>query len=242
MLESCRHNGKLSLNCSSGELGVLTARGDFTSKIWSAWTVKMLPDGKAEFSVERNLFGNEFANFKRFFDNITPEKERQYWDQQFSGVLAGSELTKKSYDFNYYPGKINMTFTVPGFWKKSGDYISFTLPDDGFADLIRTAGKRTLPYWFKRNYAKVNTFVVSYPAEWKYCELEGGSFEFSMPESGGEVLQQVEVKPGLLDIQMASFIDGTVYVETQYYGMLENLQKKLSNPATRTFLFKSIGK
>ena len=174
-------------------------------------------------------FGSEFVNRKSFFANITPEKEQQYWQQQFSGVLASGELVNKSRSFDVYPGAVKRTFTVPDFWKKSGDYVSFTLPDCGFAGLVSTAGKRTLPYTFAPACSMLAEFEIVLPPEWSFCEFEGNDFLFMLPGAVGEISQRSEFNAGLLRVTMRNEFTQEVIVQPQAYGILENLQKKLSN-------------
>ncbi len=242
VLESYRHAGKIALNCANGEIFSLIGCGpEFQDKLHSSWVVKMLPEGRAEFTLSESYYGNIYAEYNRFFANVKPKKEQQFWEQRLSGVLAGGEILEKSRNFELYPGKTEMRFTVDDFWKKSGNFITFTLPDAGFADLIRTAGKRTLPYWFTTPFARKAVFSVSVPEEWQFCELAGSKFEFELPGYSARVSQNVQVEPGWLNVELASSISGTMYIAPQAYLLLENLQKKLSDPAGRTFLFKTTG-
>ena len=241
-LEYSSNAFRLALDTFSGELITVCTAPEFSSAVRQEWVVKMLPGGSAEFTRISSFYGGEFAGQKRYFANITPEKERQFWEQQFSGVLAGAEMLDKSRDFKLYPGQITMRFTVADFWKKSGDYISFTLPDGGIASLVRTAGKRSLPYWFFPGSKREVNFTVELPDSWQFCELDGGNYSFILPGNPGGIKQTAAFTRGLLEVKFCSDLENAVYIPVQAYGVLEELQKKLANPANRTFLFKSTGK
>ena len=135
-----------------------------------------------------------------------------------------------------------MKFIVPDFWKQSGGYISFTLPESGLENLVRTAGKRTLPYWFFPKSFIITEFKVELPGNWQQCELSAGNYCFIIPDGPGSVEQQVMFRPGMLEVTNSADLWHTVFVQEYAYGVLEEMQKQLSNPANRTFLFKTIGK
>ncbi|MBE6366389.1 MAG: DUF3857 domain-containing protein [Lentisphaerae bacterium] len=241
-LEYSSHNMCMALNSANGELVTVCNEQGFNSGSRDEWVIRMLPGGSAEFCRTVSYYGGKFAGFNEFFANITPEDERKFWEQQFSGVLAGAEMLDKSRDFKLYPGQLVMKFIVPEFWKKSGDYVSFVLPDAGVASLVRTAGKRTLPYWFfPQNQLEVK-YSVELPDNWQQCELDGAQFKFELPGNYGKVEQKVKMSAGVLQLEFTADLASAVYVPVQAYGELEALQKKLADPASRTFLFKSTGK
>ncbi|MBE6380253.1 MAG: DUF3857 domain-containing protein, partial [Lentisphaerae bacterium] len=172
------HNLNFTLQQPEAEredfLGMIDVDSGYLSTIKTSFVIKMLPGGSAEFTRSCEYYGGEFARRNRYFANIKPEEERQFWEQQFSGVLAGAELIEKSRNFDRYPGEIKMKFIVPDFWKQSGGYISFTLPESGLENLVRTAGKRTLPYWFFPRCFMLTEYAVEIPADWQHCELAAG--------------------------------------------------------------------
>ena len=241
-LEYIRSDGYIGLNTANGEIVNLRSGNDCQDGIRNDWVIKLLPGGSAEFNRTVSYYGGEYVSRNRYFANITPEKERQYWEQQFSGVLAGAELLEKSRDFKLYPGQIKMRFTVPNFWRQSGEYVSFTLPTSGEENLVRTAGKRTLPYCFMPKRMVQNRFAVEIPENWQLCEFDGGNYSMTLPGTGGIAAQETLFKDGLLDVMFFFGARGWIYCEPHEYSLLEELQKKLSNPAQRTFLFKTTGK
>jgi hypothetical protein len=242
-LEYLRHDGKVGLNTVNGETIIFRSGNGSHDMVRNDWVIKLLPGGSAEFNRMTSYYGGEYAVRNWYFSNITPEKERQYWEQQFGGVLAGAELLEKSRDFKLYPGVLKMRFIVPDFWRKSGDYVSFTLPDSGADSLISTAGKRTLPYCFWAKRVLQNHFTVEIPESWQLCEFDGSNYEFELPGTPGRVEQHTSFEDGLLEVMFfCGFNNGAIYCEPHEYSLLEELQKKLSNPAGRTFLFKTTGK
>jgi len=240
-LEYCSYSNMIGLNTLNGELVVYTSAPDCESMIRNDWHVRLLPGGKAEFSRNISYYGGAYAARNRFFANITPDAERQFWEQQFSGLLTGAENKECSRDFNLYPGLVKLKFTVPDFWKQSGSFCYFTLPDSGSAGLIRTAGIRTLPCLVSGGAVRQERFTVEYPENWQYCQLNGSSCNFNLSGRDKRVSQSVALANGVLELDFYFGLNGTLYVPVQGYSMLEAMQKFLSNPANRTFLFKTTG-
>ena len=135
-----------------------------------------------------------------------------------------------------------MKFTIPDFWKKSGGYAVFTLPDSGVSNLVRTAGKRSLPYLFAPGSSMQIRYNVEIPENWQLCEFMGGSFNFNNLGNNSVVEQSANFTDKLLEVKVNFKVPDTLYIEPQSYILLEELQKKLSNPANRSFLFKTSGK
>ncbi len=241
-LEYCIYQQKIALDLATGELCNITSAPDFRNHIWHDVHIKILPGGKADFYLKSCYYGGEFAALKKLFANIMPALEKQFWDQRLSGVLASGDMVSRKRDFSNYPGVVEVTVSVEDFWKKSGDYISFILPEFGFASPVNTAGKRTLPYWFFPENMLTVSVTADLPQDWQLCEFEGSNYEIFLPDTQGSITRVSRFTPGLLEVESSCTLPPAVYVTPDAYNLLEALQKKVSGSANRTFLFKSIGK
>lgn len=239
---STSHDGCLGLDFASAELVKIESLPGCASRRRSAYQIKCLEDGSAEIKVEHYFYGSDYAVFNRLFDRITPKKEEQFWFEQCHGVLAQAQLLEKQRDFTGYPGIITMRFKVPDFWIKSGNFASLLLPESPAARVIRTAGKRTLPYWFNNRVDQERVFTITLPESWQNCELAGGSYELSLPGNSQSITMQSRfLQKDILEIRESISLEQFL-LENSAYSLLEALQKKLTDKSNRTILFKTTGK
>jgi len=234
--------GKLGLDLAAGELKLLTASAEFQNSVRREWQIKCLPDQSAEISCTVFYYGMDHARMKRFFDRITPENERQYWAKQCSGVLSGGVTSQIKKDFSAYPGEVSFAVKVPRFWHRSGNFAMLELPASGMENVIRTAGKRTAPYWFNNSAEISNSYTVDVPDSWQSCEFDGGNFALGLPGCEVSAIMKSSYDPDRRlqvneSLQLKPF-----YCDSSAAGSLENMQKQLSSPVNRTFLFKTTGK
>jgi hypothetical protein len=177
----------------------------------------------------------------RFFAEITPENEQQYKERLAASIAADAELVSFARDFNAYPGRLEVTLKVPDFWQKSGRFVYLTLPSTPADSYLSTAGKRTQPYWFTGSADFKANFTVSLLPDWANCELAPADFMRSIPGCSSAITMQSSIKDNTLAVEKIVRWE-PFWLGAGAYSLLEDLQKELSDPANRTFLFKTTGK
>ena len=238
----CAHDGMLGLDLQSGELISISAAAGFRNKILQEWRIVCKEDNSAEIVCIKAYYGNDYAGRKRFFDNITPEEERQYLEQIAGGDLSGAKVVSHSYDFKLYPGVTEVKLQMPDFWNRTGDYVYMKLPASGSENLIRTAGKRSVPYWFRKTADLENLYTVDLPDSCSDPMIAGTEFELSLPGNSGRFFRSSTVASDRLVMVREKVFMEPFYLPMGAYSLLENVQKQLSNPSKGVFLFKSTDK
>ena len=177
----------------------------------------------------------------RFFAEITPENEQQYKDRLAASIAPDAELVNFSRDFKAYPGRVEVMLKVPEFWQKSGNFVYLTLPSTPAGSYIRTAGTRTLPYWYNGSVDFRANFSVSLLPEWRECELAPAEYVRAIPGCSSVISLQRSLSENTLELENIVRWE-PFFLNAGAYSLLEDLQKQLSDPANRTFLFKTTGK
>lgn len=238
----CAHDGMLGLDLQNGELINISAAAGFRNKVLQEWHIVCKNDNSAEIVFTRACYGNDYADAKRFFDNMTPEDERQYLEQFAGGDLSGAKIISHSYDFKLYPGVMEVKLKIPDFWLCTGDYVYMKLPASGSEKLIRTAGKRSVPYWFRKVNDRENLYTVELPDNCSEPVIAGNAFELSLPGNSGLFSRNSVVAGDRLVLVREKVFMEPFFLPVEAYGLLENIQKQLSSPSKGVFLFKSTGK
>ena len=239
---SVAHENMLALALDNGELITVESSAGFVDEIRQIWQIVCQKDNSAEITRTYCYYGVGYEKIKGFFDRATPEEERQYWEQELAGDLVGSEIIEIKKELDKYPGVVVLKVKKPDFWKKSGSFVYFKLPESGAGRLLRTAGTRTLPYMQSRTVKHSARYEVDLLKDWEMCELAAGKFDLAIP--GCESVVQLDcniVNGNMLQAEEKVFFK-PFYLESAGYGVVENIQKELSSPANRTILFKTSGK
>ena len=240
-LGSCSYENHLGLDLSNGELITINSSVGYAAGTRQYWQINCLAGNAAEITVNEYFYGTTLADVRKFFDRITPEKERQYWEQQLAGFLAGAGLVSVKKELDKYPGMISYKVKHPDFWQNSGGYVSFRLPTV-LSNLFRTAGKRTLPYLRSATDSRFLVCEVNLLKDWKDCKLIAPAVERSLPGGESSVSRKCEITADNTLIFSEKANIAPFYLDSSGYVLLENLQKELSDPAKLTILFKTSGK
>ncbi len=240
-LGSCDHENTLGLDLNNGELITIESSPGYAAENRQFLQIKALDGNAAEITVSEYFYGTDHAGTKKFFDRITPEEERQYWEQKLSGFLAGAELVSVKKELDKYPGMISYQVKHPDFWQSSGNYVSFKLPTI-LGNVFRTAGKRSLPYLRFAAENKSLECEVTLLKDWKDCKLIIPDVERDLPGNTGNITRTCEITADNTLIFKEKAVLKPFYMDAASYVLLENLQKELSDPAKLTILFKTSGK
>ena len=84
-------------------------------------------------------------------------------------------------------------------------------------------------------------FTVSLLPEWKECILAPADYMRSIPGCTSAITLQSNIAENTLSAENCVRWE-PFYLDAGAYSLLEDLQKQLSDPANRTFLFKTSGK
>ena len=238
---STNSENALAVNLETGEYCTVVPAAECRSSIEQNWRIKCLPGNGAEITRITSFYGSEYEKMNRFFAEITPENEQQYKDRLAATIAPDAELVRFSRDFKAYPGRVEVTLKVPEFWQKSGRFVYLTLPSTPAESYIRTAGTRTLPYWYNGSVDFRAHFSVLLLPEWRECELAPAGYMRSIPGCSSTISLRSSLGENTLELENIVRWE-PFFLNAGAYSLLEDLQKQLSNPANRTFLFKTTGK
>ena len=239
---SVKHENMLALALENGELITVESSAGFTDELRQYWRIACQQDKSAVITRTYCYYGISYENIKEFFDRVTPEEERQYWEQELAGDLVGSGILEIKKELDKYPGVIVLKVKKPDFWLSSGSYVYFKLPDSRAGRLLRTAGKRTLPYMQSRTVKHSARYEVDLLKDWLICELAAGKFNLVVPGCESTVQFNCEVLNDNILQAVEKVFFKPFYLADSEYGIVENIQKELSSPSNRTILFKTSGK
>ena len=161
---------------AAGTREVLTpARPDGVS-LRCAMTIQ--PDGDVTATLVREYRGNDFEGEAERFARFTAETRRRHFEALASAVAPDAEIVSAAADFAGYPGRVTLQLRLPGYARRSGDFVRCPLP--GFEMLRRAAAtpgaRRKLPY-HSRATERSCEYTVTFPETWRLRDPETGADE-----------------------------------------------------------------
>ncbi|MBR7104148.1 MAG: hypothetical protein IKC65_04335, partial [Lentisphaeria bacterium] len=138
-LGSVNSSDRVMLSLKNRRLEALREGLRFESKLKKEIKIELQKDCSAVLRIKTIYAGKHFESGNRRFSEMTPELEKRHFASLASELSRAAEITgtpKK--DFESYPGTVEYTVKVPGFARKTGDYLAFDLPY--FAHFANAAG------------------------------------------------------------------------------------------------------
>jgi len=230
------HNGRPGLVLPSGKISIITATSNKADNIEIEYTIKLSENGDAEITKITKTFGTAYSSEKKYFDEITPEDRKRYFQNAVSDVSQGAKpIGKLIAEFNGYPGVEQLTVKVDKFAILDGDLLYLKVPISLNNILGLKSDVRDNPISWNSKTKMTLTASVVLPAGFDNVKLVPPDITWKAPENAGIITTKTIVSKGKIKIVDSVNINPAVIPVDEYDDLLE-INRKLSHPRMRTIL------
>ncbi|RLD12355.1 MAG: hypothetical protein DRI44_00865 [Chlamydiae bacterium] len=235
-LGSTPHDGRPGLILPKGKISIINASSNKADKTEVEYTIKLSENGDAEITKTTKSFGTTYASDKKYFDEITPEDRKRYFQNAISTISQGATpvgnlITK----FDSYPGIEQLTVKVDKFAILDGDFLYLKVPISLNNILGLKSDVRDNPVSWGNKTKMILTASVELPKEFDNVKLTPPDITWKAPENAGTITTKTLVSGSKIKIIDSVDINPAVISVDDYDDLLE-INRKLSHPRMRTIL------
>ncbi len=230
------HDGRPGLILPVGEISIINATSNKADSTEVEYTIKLSENGDAEITKTTKTFGGSYGSEKKYFDEITPEDRKRYFQNAVSAISQGAKpvgdlITK----FNDYPGIEQLTVKVDKFAIRDGDFLYLKVPISLKNILGLRSDVRDNPISWNSKTKMTLTASVELPAGFDNVQLVPPDITWKAPEDAGTITTKAVVSGNKIKVIDSVNINPAVIPADEYDDLLE-INRKLSHPRMRTIL------
>ncbi|MCK5852637.1 DUF3857 domain-containing protein [bacterium] len=230
------HDGRPGLILPIGEISIINATSNKADNTEVEYSIKLSDNGDAEITKTTKTFGTGYASEKKYFDEITPENRKRYFQNAVSAISQGAKpVGKLITKFDDYPGIEQLTVKVDKFAIRDGDFLYLKVPISLKNILGLRSDVRDNPISWSSETKMTLTASVELPAGFDNVKLVPPDITWKAPENAGIITTKTIVSKGTIKIVDSVNINPAVIPADEYDDMLE-INRKLSHPRMRTIL------
>jgi len=230
------HDGRPGLILPGGKISIINATSNKADNTEIEYSLKLSENGDAEITKTAKYFGKSYASEKKYFDEITSEDRKRYFQNAVSGISQGAKpvgdlITK----FDGYPGIEQLTVKVDKFAIRDGDFLYLKVPISLKNILGLRSDVRDNPISWNSKTKRTLTASVELPAGFDNVQLVPPEIAWKAPENAGTITTKTVVSNGKIKVIDSVDINPAVIPADEYDDLLE-INRKLSHPRMRTIL------
>ncbi|MCP3968216.1 MAG: DUF3857 domain-containing protein [Lentisphaerae bacterium] len=222
----------------NGKLDFLKAQDLLSDKYEEKYTIKVDDKGSAEVTKAKTFYGESYEASNRLYSEFTPEKRKRHFQQLVSGVAQAAVADGGLHtNFLEYPGVESFKVKIPDFAVIDDNYMYFKLPGLIISNVFKTtSNERKNPVMLgsyndyeqeylielPKNMAEYDIRPATKTVEVGPCTVEVKVKKLELNKLG--INCSVKLRPGL--------------IPASEFGVLEDAQSVLSNPAMGTVMIK----
>ncbi|QSH40827.1 DUF3857 domain-containing protein [Lentisphaerota bacterium ZTH] len=220
------------------KLEYLYAQPELNSLYKEDYNIQISRDGSAEITKTKAFYGESFENANRLYSEFTPEERRRHFQELVSGVAqAATAAGKLVTNFEKYPGVEEFRVKIPAFAVVDNGYMYFKLPGLMISEIFKTASnERSNPVMLGSYNNYEQHYRIKLPAEMTEFDIR-------------PVSRVLKVGPCVVRIKVSKSADNELLMKCSVklrpgiisaaeFGILEDAQSVLSNPAMGTVMIK----
>jgi len=230
------HDGRPGLVLPKGKISIIKAAPGKADKSEIEYTIKLSETGDAEITQVTKYFGTNYESNKKYFEEITPEDRKRYFQNAVSAISQGAtpvgELITK---FDSYPGIEQLTVKVDKFAIRDGNFLYLKVPIGLNNILGLKSDVRDNPISWNNKTKMTLIASVILPAGFDNVQLVPPEITWKAPEDAGTITTKAVVSGNKIKVIDSVNIDPAVIPADEYDDLLE-INRKLSHPRMRTIL------
>lgn len=223
---------------------IQAAAADLRDGLDHSYQIQLSKNGDCGIKKKILYYGNEFAEFKKQFSEMPPEKRRRHFQEQVNSLSRGAKLEGKyTVDYKTYPGIKEFSARVSGYATRQGNYLYLKLP--GLISNIDGTGRdqRTNPMY--RNFfnrQSVNIEVLLPDGVDSLEVIPPKELIFDLPGPGTisihtRTMPNIEGRTSSLQITQEVNLVPMVVLPDEYLQLLE-IDRALNHPQAGMVLLK----